>query len=85
MGRIKSNENYSLHKNNLIQVSEGNDGNGYLVPDSNKAKINKGKEPNDAHKNTFKENILQVITKNVMEMLLDMVKQNVQEERKKFQ
>jgi hypothetical protein len=33
-----------------------------LAPDSNKAKINDAKEPNDAHKNIFKEEILQVIT-----------------------
>jgi hypothetical protein len=47
-------------KNNLIQDSEGNEENGYLVPDSNKTKINCAKEPNDAHKNTLKEEILQV-------------------------
>jgi uncharacterized protein YecA (UPF0149 family) len=43
------------------------------------------KEPNEAHKNNLKEEILQVITKNFMEMLLDMVNQNVQEKFKKFQ
>jgi hypothetical protein len=31
------------------------------------------KEPKDAHKNTSKKKILQVITENFMEMLLDMV------------
>jgi hypothetical protein len=71
-------------KNNLIQDSEGNE-NRYPVPDSNKTKINDAKEPNDAHKNTLKEEILQIITENFMEMLLDMVNQNVQKALKKFQ
>jgi molecular chaperone DnaK (HSP70) len=69
----------------LIQHSEGNEENGYPVPDFNKTKINNAKEPNDAHKNILKEEILQVITKNFMEMLLDMVNQNIQEALKKFQ
>jgi hypothetical protein len=60
-----------------MQDSEGNEENGYPVPDFNKTKINYPKEPKDAHKNTLKEEILQVITENFMEMLLDMVNQNV--------
>jgi methionyl-tRNA synthetase len=48
-------------------------------------KINDVKAPNDDHKNRLKEEILQVITENFMEMLLDMVNQNVQEALKKFQ
>jgi paraquat-inducible protein B len=48
-------------------------------------KINYAKEPNKAHKNTLKEEKLQVITENFMEMLLAMVNQNVQEALKKFQ
>jgi hypothetical protein len=60
-----------------MQESEGNEENGYPVPDFNKTKINYPKEPKDAHKNTLKEEILQVITENFMEMLLDMVNQNV--------
>jgi hypothetical protein len=40
---------------------------------------------NGVHKNILKEEILQVITENFMEMLLDMVNQNVQEALKKFQ
>jgi hypothetical protein len=47
--------------------------------DSNKTKINYAEEPNDAHKSNLKQEILQVITENFMEMLLDMVNQNVQE------
>jgi hypothetical protein len=43
------------------------------------------KEPNDAHKNTLKEEILQVINEKLMEMLLDMVNQKVQEALHKFQ
>jgi hypothetical protein len=42
-------------KNNLMQNSEGNEENGYPVPDSNKTKINDMKEPNEVHKNTLKE------------------------------
>jgi hypothetical protein len=37
------------------------------------------------HKNTLKEEILQVITESCMEKLLDMVNQNIQEALKKFQ
>jgi hypothetical protein len=72
-------------KINLIQDSEGNEENGYLVPDSIKSKVNNTKEPNDAHKNNLKEENLQVITENFMEMLLHVVNQNVQEALKKFQ
>jgi hypothetical protein len=85
MGRWKRDGNHSPPKNNLIQDSEGNEENRYPVPDSNKTKINDAKEPNKAHKNTLKEEILQIITENFMELLLDMVKQNVEEALKKFQ
>jgi dihydroorotate dehydrogenase len=64
---------------------EGNKENRYPDLDSKKTRINNAKEPNEAHKNTLKEEILQVITENFMAMLLDMVKQNVQETLKKFQ
>jgi hypothetical protein len=57
-------------KNNVIQVSEGNEENGYPAPEYNKTKKNDAKEPNDAHKKNLKEEILQVITKNFMEVLL---------------
>jgi hypothetical protein len=53
--------------------------------DSNKTKINNAKELNNAHQNFLKEEILQIITENFMEMLLDMANQNVQEALKKFQ
>jgi hypothetical protein len=72
-------------KNNLTQDSERNEENRYPVPDSNKTKINYAKEPNEAHKNALKEEILQVITENFMGMLLNMVNQNIQEALKKFQ
>jgi hypothetical protein len=84
MGR-KRHRNHCLPKDNLIQSSEGIEENGYPVPDSNKTKINDTKEPNNAHKNIFKEEILQVVTENFTEMLLDMVNQNIQEALKKFQ
>jgi hypothetical protein len=85
MGRRKGDENHSPHKSNLIQDSEGNEENRYPIPNSNKTKINYAKEPNEVHKNTLKEEIMQVITENFMEMLLDMVNQNIQEALKKFQ
>jgi methionyl-tRNA synthetase len=43
------------------------------------------KEPNEAHKNNVKEEILQVIHENFIEMILDMVNQKVQGTLKKFQ
>jgi hypothetical protein len=39
MGRRKRDGNHSPQKNNFIQDSEGNEENGYPVPDSNKMKI----------------------------------------------
>jgi hypothetical protein len=64
-------------QNNLIQDSQGNEENGHPVPDSNKTNINDTKGPNDLH-NILKEEILQVIPENFMEMILDMVNQNVE-------
>jgi hypothetical protein len=48
-------------------------------------KINYAKEHNEVHKNYLKEEILQVINENFVEMILDMVNQNVQETLKKFE
>jgi triacylglycerol esterase/lipase EstA (alpha/beta hydrolase family) len=81
MGRRKMDENHSPPQNNLIQHSEGNEENRY----SNKTKISDTKEPNDVHKNILKEEILQVITENFIEMILDTVNQTVQDVLKKFQ
>jgi hypothetical protein len=39
-------------------------------------KISYAKEPNEAHKNILKEEILQVINENFIEMILDMANQN---------
>jgi hypothetical protein len=58
-------------KNKLVQDSEGNEENRYPVPDPNKTKIDYPKEPNKAHKKNLKEEILQNVTENFMEMLLD--------------
>jgi hypothetical protein len=85
MGKQKKDGNHSPPQNKLVQDSEGNKENGYPDLDSNKTKINYTKEQNEAQKNTLKEEILQVITENFMEMLLDMVNQNIQEALKKFQ
>jgi hypothetical protein len=62
-----------------------NEENRSLDPDSKKTKINYAKEPSEAQKNTVKEEILQVINENFIEMLMDMVNQNVQKTLKKFQ
>jgi hypothetical protein len=43
------------------------------------------KEPSGAHKNSLKEEILQVITENFMEKTVDTINQNVQDALKKFQ
>jgi hypothetical protein len=85
MGRWKRDGTHYCPQKNLIQDSEGNEENGYQVLDYNKTKINDAKEPNYAHKNTLKEEIMQVITENFMELLLDMVNQTVEEALKKFQ
>jgi hypothetical protein len=84
-GKKKRDGIHSSSQNNLIQDSEGNEENKYPVVDSNKTKINDTKEPNDVHKNNLKEEILQVITENFMEILLDMVNQTIQDTLKKFQ
>jgi hypothetical protein len=84
LGRQKRDGNHSPPQNNLIKDSEGNEENGYPVPDSNKTNINNAKEPNDAYKNTLKEEILQVITGNFMEMLLDMVAKTYKRHSKYF-
>jgi uncharacterized radical SAM superfamily protein len=69
-----------------VQEPEENEENGYPDSDSNKMKINYNKEPNEAHKNILKEEILQVLNENFIEItLLDMVNQDVQETLKKFQ
>jgi hypothetical protein len=82
-GKMKNGWKSFSPQKNLIQDSERNEENRYPVPDSNKTKTNDGKEPNDAHKNNLKEEILQVITENFMEMLLDMLNQSTQEALKK--
>jgi hypothetical protein len=58
VGRRKWGGKHSPQKIYLMQDSEGNEENGYPVRDSNQAKINNTKEPSDAHRNNFKEEIL---------------------------
>jgi hypothetical protein len=84
MGRWKGDGNHSPRRNKLVQDSEQNEENTYPARDSNKTKINYTKEPNKAHKNIPKEEILQIINENFIEMLLDMVKENIQEALKKY-
>jgi len=85
MGRWKKEGNHFSPNNKLVQEPEGNEENRYPDPDCNKTKINYAKEPNEDHKNALKEEILQVINENFMEMILDMINQNLQETFKKFQ
>jgi hypothetical protein len=85
MGRRRRHGNQSRQKNNLIQDSEGNEENRYPVLDPNKTVIKDTKEPCNAHKNTFKEEILPEITENFLEKISDVVNQNVQNVPKKFQ
>jgi hypothetical protein len=68
-----------------VQDLEGKKENGYPHPDSSKSKINYTKETNEAHENNLKEEILQVINENFIEMLLDKVNQNTQKALKNFQ
>jgi hypothetical protein len=82
---LRRDRNHSLQKNNLVQDSEKNEENGYSVSDLNKTVINDPKEPSNAHKNTLKEEILQEVTENFVEKILDLVNQNIQEALKKFQ
>jgi hypothetical protein len=85
MGKQKRDGNHSPPKNKVVQDLEQNEESRYTDPDSNKTKMNYTKEPNKAHKNTLKEEILQIINENFIEMLLDIVNQNKQEALKKFQ
>jgi hypothetical protein len=79
MERQKKQGTQFLHSKKLVQEPEGNEENRYSDPDSNKMKINYAKGPNEAHKNNLKEDILQVLNENFIEMILDRVNQNVQE------
>jgi hypothetical protein len=85
MGRQKTKGNHLPPNNKLVQEPEGNEENRCPDQDFKKMKINYAKEPNEAQKNTLKEEILQVVNENIIEMILDMVNQNVQETLKKFQ
>jgi hypothetical protein len=54
----KKQGNQFPHSKKLVKEPEGNEENRYSDPDSNKMKINYDKEPNEAHKNNLKEEIL---------------------------
>jgi hypothetical protein len=85
MGRRKRDGNHSSPQNKVVQDLEQNKENEYPDPESNKTKKNYTKEPNEEHNTTLKEEILQVINENFIQMLLDMVNQNVQKALEKFQ
>jgi hypothetical protein len=84
MGRRRDG-NHFPENNNSIQVQKKEEENGYPILDPNKTMINDTKEHSDAHKNTLKEEILQKITENFMEKIVDTANQNVQVSLKKFQ
>jgi hypothetical protein len=84
-GRQKKQGNQFPHSKKLVQEPERNEENRYSDPDYNKMKINYAKGPNEAHKNNLKEDIVQVLNENFIEMILDRVNQNGQETLKKFQ
>jgi hypothetical protein len=44
-------------QNKLVQETEGNEENGYPVPDPNKTKINYLKGPSEAHKKSCKKSL----------------------------
>jgi hypothetical protein len=71
--RQKKQGNQFPHSKKLVQKPVGNEENRYSDPDSKKMKINYAKEPNEAHKNNLKEDILQVLNENFKEMILDRV------------
>jgi hypothetical protein len=79
VGRRKRDGNHSHSQNKLIQDLGANEENSYPVPDFNKTEMKYAKEPKEAHKNTMKEEILQIIMENFLEMILDMANQNIQE------
>jgi hypothetical protein len=56
------------HSKKLLQEPEGNEESRYSDPDSNKMEIKYAKEPNEAHKNNIKEEILQVINENFIQI-----------------
>jgi hypothetical protein len=73
MGTRRKDGNHSSPQNKVVQDLEQNEENGYPDTDSNKTNINYIQEPNEEHKTILKEEILQVINENFIEMLLDMV------------
>jgi uncharacterized membrane protein YcgQ (UPF0703/DUF1980 family) len=85
IGRLKKEGNHFPPNNKVVQEPEVNEENIYPDPDSNKTKINYSKEPNEAHNTNLKEEILQVINENFIEMIQDMVNKHVEETLKKFQ
>jgi hypothetical protein len=77
MERKKRDGNHSSPQNKVVQDLKQNEENGYPDPDSNKT--NYTKKPNEDHKTTLKEEILEVINENFIEMILDMVNENIHE------
>jgi hypothetical protein len=61
MGRQKKDGNHSTPNNKSVLEREGSQESRYLGPDSKKTKIKYDKVPKEAHKNTLKEETLQVI------------------------
>jgi hypothetical protein len=82
MGRRKREGNHSPPRNTVVQDLEQNEESGYPDLQQNKDKLHQGTQRSPQEH--LKEEIVQVINENFIEMLLDMVNQNVQEALKKF-
>jgi hypothetical protein len=74
MGRRKRYGNHSPPKINSYRIQRKMKKMDIQFQTPNKPKTDYPKEPNKAHKSTLKEEILQEITENFMEILLDKVK-----------
>jgi hypothetical protein len=86
MGRRRWHENPTPQKsNNLIEYLVGNEDNECPVSEPNRTMINIANELKYVHKKILKEEIMDEITKIVMEKLQERVKQSVQNEFKQYQ
>jgi hypothetical protein len=77
MDRQKKYGNHCTPSNKLVQEPHGNEEKRHSDSDSNKTNRNDTNEPKEVHKDTLKEEILQVISEHFIVMILDMVNQNL--------
>jgi succinate dehydrogenase/fumarate reductase flavoprotein subunit len=84
-GEKEVKKSYLQKTNNVIEDLVGNEENEYSVPDPSRTMINITNELSDAHKKYLKEEIMEKITKKLLEKLQDTMNQNVQDALKKYQ